>query len=218
MPKQPIDYSRTFAYMLCCKDPTITDVYVGHTTNLTKRKTHHKALCNNANNNTDQKYHRYVYRFLRENGGWNNWEMIVLETKSCIDGKDARKFEREWFEKKGATLNKARPIISREEELLADRQYHRDHQDEKKEYDKIYYQKNTDKKKKYQKIYCQEHREEISERQKKYHEEHKDEWREYKKIYNKKYRQENKDEINRKCRERYALKKLQKETEVNLSV
>jgi len=155
MPKKPIDYSRTLAYMLCCKDPTITDVYVGTTTNLTKRKYNHKGKCDNPKSD---KYNLYVYQFIRENGGWDNWEMIVLETKSCIDGDDARKFEREWFEKKGATLNGQRPFVSEEEKV---------------EYHKIK-----------SKIYHQEHREKRNEQQK----------------------------------IRRALKKLQKETEVNLSV
>jgi hypothetical protein len=32
MPKQPMDYSKTIVYKICCKDVDVKDVYVGHTT------------------------------------------------------------------------------------------------------------------------------------------------------------------------------------------
>ena len=245
MTKKPIDYSRTFAYMLCCKYPTITDVYVGHTTNLTKRKNKHKY---NTNNPKSEAYNLYVYQFIRENGGWENWEMIVLETKSCIDGYAARKFEREWFEKKSATLNGQRPFVSEEERIEkmkitkkiyhqehkdqlneGNRQYYYEHQKELCEKAKIYYGEHRDKVLEYQKTHRIEHKDEIIEYKKKYYQENKDViaekgkqfYQENKDVIAEKrrqYRQENKDEINRKAREKRALKKLQKESEVNLSV
>lgn len=181
MPKKPIDYSNTIVYMLCCKDPTITDVYVGHTTNLPKRKASHKSRCNNPKCG---EYNMYVYQFIRENGGWENWEMIVLETASCVDGDDARKLEREWFEKKGASLNKYIPLVTEEEQS----------------------EKN--------KIYHQEHKDEISERKKIYRQEHKDELNIKKKIYT----QEHKDQKREYDKNRKALKKLQKEAEVKISL
>ena len=50
MPKNEIDYSNTIIYSISCKDKTISDVYVGHTTNLIKRKCQHKVSYNNLNN------------------------------------------------------------------------------------------------------------------------------------------------------------------------
>jgi len=192
MPKIDIDYSKTVVYMLCCKDPTIKDVYVGHTTSLTKRKTAHKSDCTNPKSKS---YNLYVYEFIRENNGWNNWEMIVLETKSCIDGDDARKLEREWFEIKGATLNGCRPIVSKEEhrdEIIEyKKKYHQEHREEHLEQMKKYYQENRDERIDYHKKYYQENRDELIDHQKK-------------------YREENRDELNRKKRERYALKKSKK--------
>jgi predicted GIY-YIG superfamily endonuclease len=51
MPKEDVDYSNTIIYKIYCKDETITDVYVGYTTNFTQRKYSHKIACNNMNNN-----------------------------------------------------------------------------------------------------------------------------------------------------------------------
>jgi hypothetical protein len=62
MPKHPIDLSNVF-YEIVCKDLTITDRYVGSTTNLVKRHTIIKSVCNENNiHNT------YVYQFIRKNG------------------------------------------------------------------------------------------------------------------------------------------------------
>ena len=49
MPKKEIDYQNTIIYKIVCNDLNVKDVYVGHTTDFTKRKSHHKSSCNNHN-------------------------------------------------------------------------------------------------------------------------------------------------------------------------
>ena len=46
MPKVDIDYSNTIIYKIHCKDSNVNEIYVGHTTNFTKRKNQHKTLIN----------------------------------------------------------------------------------------------------------------------------------------------------------------------------
>ena len=47
MPRLPIDYSRTIIYKLVHKDDLDdVNIYVGHTTDFTKRKNRHKVSCN----------------------------------------------------------------------------------------------------------------------------------------------------------------------------
>jgi len=36
MPRTPVDYSKTIIYKIVCKDLSIVDLYVGHTTDLEK--------------------------------------------------------------------------------------------------------------------------------------------------------------------------------------
>ena len=74
------DYSKSIIYKLCCKDASITDEYIGSTTNKTKRKYQHKSNCNNENG---KRYNLYVYQFIREHGGFDNFDLIVLEEYSC---------------------------------------------------------------------------------------------------------------------------------------
>jgi hypothetical protein len=112
MPRKPIDYSNTIIYKLGCKDPSITDIYIGHTTNFTNRKQCHKQSCNTENT---RKHNYYVYQFIRENGGWNNWEMIQIERINCVDDIEARTHERRHLELLGATLNKVLPTRTKKE-------------------------------------------------------------------------------------------------------
>ena len=46
MPKDNIDYSNTIIYKIYCNNDTITDTYVGYTTNFFVRKYQHKNACN----------------------------------------------------------------------------------------------------------------------------------------------------------------------------
>ena len=80
------DYNNTCIYKICCKDTDITDIYVGHTTNLISRKGKHKSRCNNEK---DPGYNTYVYKFIRNNGGWDNWEIIKLYNHPCLSHKEA---------------------------------------------------------------------------------------------------------------------------------
>jgi len=112
MPLTNIDYTNTIIYKLCCKDLVITDIYVGHTTDMRKRKYLHKSVCNNEKN---KKYYFNVYKFIRDNGNWDNWDMIEIERFEAIDGDDARKRERYWIEELKATLNNKIPTRTMKE-------------------------------------------------------------------------------------------------------
>ena len=72
MPKLTTDYSKSVIYKICCRDKSITDVYIGSTTNFVKRKPLHKTTCNNE---IGKCYNSYVYGFIRENGNWDNFEI-----------------------------------------------------------------------------------------------------------------------------------------------
>ena len=56
MPKINIDYSKNVIYKIVCNDENVDYLYIGSTTNFTKRKNCHKSCCNNINNiNHNQK-------------------------------------------------------------------------------------------------------------------------------------------------------------------
>ena len=158
MPRKAIDYSNTIIYKLCCNNPNITDVYVGHTTDFTNRKRQHKQNCNN-----EKSYNFYVYQFIREHGDWTNWSMIEIEKICCIDANDARKNERRNLELLGATLNMVIPSRTQKE---TDKIYYDNNVEKEQIRHKIYYDNNVEKIKEQKKIYRDNNKEKKHELQK----------------------------------------------------
>lgn len=107
MPHKATDYLKTVIYKIVCNDRNITDLYVGHTTDFTTRKSTHKSHCNN---DWDPKHHLKIYQIIRANGGWGNWDMFEIEKYPCEDGNEARTRERYWYEGLNANMNHLLPI------------------------------------------------------------------------------------------------------------
>jgi hypothetical protein len=161
MPKTPINYENTIIYKLVCKDVSIIDCYVGHTTDFIRRKQQHKNCCNNQNN---RMYCGRVYEFIRNNGGWDCFDMVMIETYPCKNVYEAHSRERHWIETLNAKLNISIPTRTRQE-------YYEDNKSKVLEYHKKYYEENKNK---------------VLESQKKYTEENRNKILAYKKLYREK--------------------------------
>ena len=107
MPKKEIDYSNTIIYKITCKDSNVTDVYVGHTTNFVQRKHAHKQSCFNSKS---PNHKCKLYEVIRNNGGWQNWKMEIINFFNCHDHYEARQKEQEYFILLNATLNSIDPM------------------------------------------------------------------------------------------------------------
>lgn len=203
MPKLQKDYSQTIIYKLCCNDTTITDIYIGHTTNFNQRKHNHKTNCCNENS---KNHNLNVYKFIRNYGGWNNWSMIQLEEFNCNNSREAAIRERHWIDLLKPNLNCINPFASKEEKILQKKEWYEENKDEILEKAKTHYEENKEQKLEYQKQYAEEHKEEIAEKQKEYREKNKDKLSDQKKEYrethkekavkeNKEWREANKEKL-----------------------
>ena len=139
MPKVPLNFQNTVIYKIVCNDLNIEDVYVGHTTNFTKRKCAHK---NNSKNQNGKKYEYKIYKTIREYGGFENWSMIEIEKYPCNDLQEALKKERYYYELLNAKLNTNYPSRGADEY-------------DRTEYQKVYKEKH----KKHLNLYQDEYRE-----------------------------------------------------------
>ena len=184
MPKVPIDYTNTIIYKIVCNDLNITDLYVGHTTQFTKRRCLHKHSCNNENS---KGYNLKVYSTIRENGGWENWSMIEVEKYNCNDKNEATARERYWYETLESKLNSICPKQSQKE-------YYENNKDKILKTQKDYYEINKDKSKEYYEINkdkilkqfkenYEKKKDKISERRKDYYENNKEKIAKRKKEY-----------------------------------
>jgi len=166
-------------YKIFCKNEEIKECYVGSTSNLKKRIQQHKTSCNNEN---DTNYNNYKYIFIREHGGWDNWDFKIL----CECPKEDRfKMERWHIENdKYTNLNKSIPTRTNKE-------YRQKNKDKISKKEKEYYQKNKDKIKEKHKDYYEKNKDIIIEKNKEWYENNKDKIS----IQKKEFRQKNKDKI-----------------------
>jgi hypothetical protein len=194
MPRKAINFQNTIIYKIVCKDLLVTQCYVGHTTDFTKRKCQHKIDCYNKNS---EKYNTNVYTFIRDFGnGWDNWDMIEIEKFPCSDVNEARKRERYYIETLKAELNKHIPSRTPKE-------YYEENKEHFKEYKKEWNKQNKEQIYKHNKEYYEENKEQLLKQQKEYRDKNREEIN----IIQNKHYNENKDEINKKRREQYELNK-----------
>jgi len=171
-------YENTMFYKLCCKDIDITEIYVGHTVNFMDRRKRHKCCCTNMNSD---RYNMFVYQYIRENGGWENWSMILIESRSCSGTIEAEKVEREFIESLHAMLKQHIPSRTKKAYREANRDiinkkkknYYEENKEELQK-NTFYHEINKDRIKEIKKIYNEDHRNEIREK-KLYNEAHKHE-------------------------------------------
>ena len=137
-------------YKIYCKDPDVKDFYIGSTKDINNRKQRHK---NNCNNEKRPHYNIYLYQFIRDHKGWENWNMDIIEEYPCLDNMELVKRERYWYDELKPSLNKYKPYRSKEERREYNKIYSQEHRDKINERRKIRYEKNKDKIREKQKEY-----------------------------------------------------------------
>lgn len=199
MPRKPINYAKTLIYKLVCNDVDVIDLYVGSTSSFVDRKSTHKNNCNNPKN---KRHNLKVYKMIRENGGWENWSMVMIEPYPCKNKLEASKKEREWLEELQASLNSQVPSRTPKE-------WREDNRETILEYQKKHYEANRETIRERHKKYNENNRETILERQKKYIESNHETILEYQKAY----RLKNRIKLNERRRENYKKLKIQNQAE-----
>ena len=152
--------------------PNYYRYYIGSTTNMRNRKNRHKNACNNPNT---KDYNYKVYQTIREFGGFDNWDMILVEYVNATSKQELEKEERIVMELLQPTLNSQIPTRTKNE-------YREVYKEKFEEYKKKYYEENKEKFKEKQKEYREENKEQIKEKAKQYSEQNKKKIKEREKI------------------------------------
>ena len=163
------DYKKCVMYVI--RHPVEGLEYVGHTTNFTGRKYDHKKKVKNGT--------CPVYKAIRECGGWDAWEMVLIEEYPCETLTQARIREEQLRVGRGSTLNKLKAYISDEER----KEYRKTYNDTHAEEHKKYHEENKEKRNEYTR-----------------------KWREENKAHSQEYFKQNRDKINAQRRERRKIK------------
>lgn len=104
--------------------------YIGSTNNLTLRRHRHKSNCTNSNG---KNYNVPLYQYIREHGGWENWQMNLI-----YEGEDYKKMEQDLIrDNYDNLLNKVIPNRTTA-------QYHEDNKEHILEKKKEYREKKKD--------------------------------------------------------------------------
>lgn len=148
-----------YFYKLCCRDISITDIYIGSTINFKRRKQEHKYRCINENKQPYKLYNTYVYEYIRKHGNWKNWDVVEIARHECNDKQEAHKIERKYIEDLKATLNVVIPSRTEKEwyndnndYVLENRkQYYIEHREKELEYNKKWMIEHKDERQKYSK-------------------------------------------------------------------
>lgn len=123
------------------------EFYVGSTHNFRQRKSKHKL---NSMSNNDKSHYK-LYQTINEYGGWDNWNMVLLEIcdKNIKTKTDARMREEEWRVKLNATLNSQRAYVSEEQKIeenkIKSKEWRENNEDYVKEHRKQYREENPEK-------------------------------------------------------------------------
>jgi hypothetical protein len=140
-------------YKICCDDcPDF--VYVGSTKAFRQRKSKHKEEYNKLRD-------RKLYNIIRENGGWDNWRMVIIEECGEISFTEARIKEEEHRVKLNANLNMIKCYQTdghtKENHKEYCKEWYENNKEHVKETSKKYRENNKEKIKKYQtqKIICE---------------------------------------------------------------
>jgi len=150
------DYSKTIIYKIQHQDkPEL--IYIGHTTNFTRRKCDHKT---NTNSIKIGKQHLTLYKTIIENGGWDCFRMIQIKEFPCENMRQAEAEEDQIMKEYKTTLNEIRAFREKGEYM---KEYRIDKKKEIAITSKKWYDKNRE-----------NNKEKISEARKKYYQENKE--------------------------------------------
>jgi len=178
MPRLPIDYSKGMIYVIRCNDKNVIDEYIGSTTEFIKRRYVHK---NSVINEKCQGYNTKIYQTIRENGGWENWSMIMIEEYPCENKRQLEMREEQIRSERKASLNVIKAFISEEEK-----------KDYQKIYNPLYYDKNREK--------CLEQKKEYYKKNIELIQKYRDDNKEIIKIKSQEYEKKNKEKRNARGR------------------
>jgi hypothetical protein len=142
-------------YKIVCNDINVTEFYIGSTLAFRKRKYQHKNSCKDEK----QKSYKFkIYQTIRDNGGWDNWRMVIIEEmKEGTTTVQARIREEHYRVELQSTLNTYSAYDKQIEKYKEyQKEWRETNKDEQKEYMKEY--QLTEKYKQYKKEYMKEYR------------------------------------------------------------
>ena len=134
-------YHYSYIYKIVCLDPNIDDFYIGSTVNLNIRcQAHIKTGLNKKNLH----YHYKLYTFIRDSGGYENWEMQVIKLYKCETKRELVKEEQKYIDELKPSLNTDNAYSTEEYNKEIKKKWQQDNREKQNERAKKRYQDNKE--------------------------------------------------------------------------
>ena len=199
-------------YKICPKNKNLNLCYVGHTSNFISRKNQHKIQSINLE---CSKSHQKIYETIRNNGGWDEWEMVEIEKFNSKTKLEARIREQELIKEYNANLNTLKAFVTEEERKEIKKRitekFRIENKEKIREQEKKYKEEHKEIISEQMKKYRQENKEKIFEKTKEYRENNKEKHQEWQRVW----REKNKEILKEKRKIYEANKKLEKLNQKN---
>ena len=130
-----IRYENGVIYMIKNKTDDTKEYYIGSSYEFKRRCMKHKSDCNNENG---KNYNCKVYKYIRDNGGWNEWKIILMYDYPCKNRNELELEEQQAVKEYKSTLNTRFPARTKKE-------YYQDNKEKILQKKKDFYQKNKEK-------------------------------------------------------------------------
>ena len=107
-------YDNAFIYMLTINE----ECYIGSTFDFNYRMSKHKQVCYNKNNKA---YNYPLYKYIRDNGGWENVNIRIIDVYYLVNRKFKTKTEQYYMDYFQTSLNKQQAFTGIESGLSNDK-------------------------------------------------------------------------------------------------
>jgi hypothetical protein len=136
--------------------------------------------------NTITKTHKIydckLYTFIRDSGGYENWEMQVIKLYKCETNRELLIEEQKYIDELKPSLNTTKSYITEEEQEKRNKKWYQDNREELNKKSREWHQENRKKQNAKAKIYRQDNKEKMKELNTKWYEENKEIQKEKNKI------------------------------------
>ena len=162
MPKKTPNYENTVIYKIQHSEKEDL-LYVGSTTDFTKRKYAHKQVCNNPEH---RNHNLKLYQTICANGGWDSFKMLVVKNFPCYDKRQAEAEEDRIMRELKANLNMKSAVLDKIKMRQNKLEYRANNKDAIKNKEREYRENHREQYADHCKRYYKEHKQEIDDRKK----------------------------------------------------
>jgi hypothetical protein len=123
------NYNESRIYKIWCNLNGIDEIYIGSSARFVGRCKLHESDCNNINS---PRYGYKLYQYIRNNGGFENFTIDVLEKYPCKNKTELHIREEYWKNELNPTLNTNKAHRTEQDVKQYQKEYHKEYQKQEK--------------------------------------------------------------------------------------